>query len=297
MLNNHFILNNLKIVNSCLTSFFITRKFTLYLKPTLRKTFCKPSSQLFNKHPKFIPLVRKKKHKKKKLIRPFVIKKPKFIFGSFTKKRRKFITAYSKKRRLKRFSILKIFLQRNPYILVRKDYTAIFSSFFKDRLLTPLSFDFLHLAYFKLNKAKFYKPRSISKLDSYTKRIYKYTLKNYKQYKLSPYQYLFTLMKKTTHFQKVFELYNTNHLYNLQLHQLYFFQKVKKAQFDSFLDCPDYLNPNMGYLPFNKYDALKFHEYKYIQQILGFNYPVTEIHFKETHIHGKPMKTKLPRRV
>jgi len=155
----------------------------------------------------------------------------------------------------------------------------------------------LHLAYFKLDKNKLYKPRIVNKLDSYAKRMYKFTLQNYKGFKLSPYQYLFTLMKKTTHYQKVFDLYNKKHLYNLNLHQLFFFQKAKKYDFKRFLDCPDYINPEMAYLEFNKYDALKFHEYKYIQKIIGFYYPVTEIHFKETHIHGKPMKTKLPRRV
>jgi hypothetical protein len=148
-----------------------------------------------------------------------------------------------------------------------------------------------------LNKTKLYKPRASSRLDSYARRMYKFTLNNYKKSQLSPYQYLFTLMKKKTHYQKVYELYNTDHLYNLQLHQLYYFQKAKKFTLETFIPCPDFINPDYPDYPFNKYDALKFNEYKYIQKIMGLYYPVTELLFKETHIHGKPMKTKLPRRV
>lgn len=182
-------------------------------------------------------------------------------------------------------------------MLIRKNYKYLFKEFFNQKLITPLLLDYLHLAYFKLNINKVYRPRLITRLDSYAKRLYRYTLSNFKKIRLSNVQYFFVLMKKKTHFQKVLDFYNTNSLYTRQLHQLYFFQKVKKLEFKKFLDAPDYVSPGKGYVPFNVLGVTKYNEYIYIQQILEFYYPVTEIHFKETYIHGKPMKTKLPRRV
>ena len=294
------MLYNVKMLMPFINSLVFKTHFSILLKPGLSHKLAKYRlNKVLKKsnikfRPKYKPLILVHRKIKK---HTFVIKKTKYRFGDLKKKYKKKLFKKVRVSRAKRRTLLNIFVKRNPYILVRKNYKSLFAEFFNGRLLTPLSLDFLHLAYFKLNKDKLYKPRIINKMDSYAKRMYKFTLKNYKQAKLSPYQYFIALMKKTTHYQQVFDLYNKKHRYNIQLHQLFFFQKAKKYDFVKFLSCPDYINPEMGYLAFNKYDALKFHEYKYIQKILNFYYPVTEIHFKETNIHGKPMKTKLPRRV
>lgn len=190
-----------------------------------------------------------------------------------------------------------IIVKRNPYILVRKSYKLLFKKIFKDRTITPLFFNFLHLAYFKLNINKIFRPRLITKGDNYAIRLYKYNLSTFKKFKFSPYQYFFVLMKKKTYYQKVFDLYNRRSKYNCQLHQLYYFQRAKKNDFSEFTNCPEFLNINTEEYPFNKLDALRPFEHVYIRKILNFFYPVTEIFFKESHIHGKPMKTKLPRRI
>lgn len=192
---------------------------------------------------------------------------------------------------------MSIFSKRNPYILVRKNYKLLFRKFFKNRTITPLFFKFLHLAYFKLNIKNIYRPRLINKLDSYATKLFKYNLTTFKRFKFSPLQYLFVLMKKKTHYQKIIELFNRRSKYNRQLHQLYYFQKAKKSDFSGFTYCPKFLHVNTEEYPFKQYDALRPIEHIYIRKILNFFYPVTEIHFKETHIHGKPMKTKLPRRI
>ena len=294
------MLHNVKISSISNSAIVLKKHFSILENTRLSKRIAKYRINRVLKHaaikfrPKYKPLILVHRKIKK---HTFVIKKTKYRFGDLKKKYKKKLFKKVRVSRAKRRTLLNIFVKRNPYILVRKNYKSLFAEFFNGRLLTPLSLDFLHLAYFKLNKNKLYKPRIINKMDSYAKRMYKFTLKNYKQAKLSPYQYFIALMKKTTHYQQVFDLYNKKHRYNIQLHQLFFFQKAKKYDFVKFLSCPDYINPEMGYLEFNKYDALKFHEYKYIQKILNFYYPVTEIHFKETNIHGKPMKTKLPRRV
>lgn len=157
--------------------------------------------------------------------------------------------------------------------------------------------DFLHLAYFKLNKNSLYRPRLITKLDNYATQLFKYNLSVFKKNKFPSYNYLFILMKKKTYFQKIFELFKTNNLYNLRLHQLQYFQQVKKSDFKKFLACPTVLNINTENTPFFTPDILNSKEQTYIRKIISFFYPVTEILFKENHIHGKPMKTKLPRRI
>ena len=279
--------------------------FFLNVNKKNRKLIYARLTSKINLSTKFKPLRFKKKKIKKRLKRVLLVRGNTTRFIGIKKKSRKYkkskkykkIYLRNRKNYLKQSSIFNLSIKKNPYILIRKNYTALFTGFFKNRFITPLSFDYLHLAYFKLNKNTLYRPRALAKFDSYTKRMSKMTLKVFKYNRLSPYQYLFNLIKKKTHYQKIFDLFNTSHLYNLQLHQLYYFQKGNKYGFKLFIDCPDYINPNMAYLPFNQTDALKFHEYKYIQKIKGLYYPVTEILFKETHIHGLPMKTKLPRRV
>jgi len=192
---------------------------------------------------------------------------------------------------------MKLFSTRNPYVLVRKNYRLLFKKFFKNRNITPLLFNFLHLAYFKFNKNRIYRPRLITKLDNYATRLFKFNLLTYKQKKFSPYKYLFILMKKKTHFQKIFDLYDKRSKYNLNLHQLYFFQQARKSDFKLFSFCPPSLNIAAEEKPFFEHDFIRPYEQLYIRRILNFFYPVTEIHFKENHIHGKPMKTKLPRRI
>lgn len=300
------MLHNVKNLKLNINSLFFTKDFSILSKPSIYNSLTnyplnkinsiikhnpKYKPKLFGK--KFVPKGKQKKPKKLNIL----LKNPKIKFGflkkKFKKQLNKRLYAYKEKRK----ALLSIFTKRNPYILVRKNYKSLFTEFFTGRLITPLTLDFLHLAYFKLNKTNLYKPRIINKMDSYAKRMYKFTLNNYKNLKLSPYQYIIALMNKTTHFENVLNLYNKKHRYNIQLHQLFFFQKAKKYDFVKFLACPDYINPEAEYVGFNIYDALKYNEYKYMQKIQSFYYPVTEIHFKETNIHGKPMKTKLPRRV
>jgi len=202
-----------------------------------------------------------------------------------------------RKKEAKKRNLIEIFLKRNPFVLIRKNYKILFKKFFKNRTITPLLFNFLQLAYFKLNINKIYRPRLITKPDSYATKLYKFNLSNFKQFKLSPFQYFFVLMKKKTHFQKILDFYQRDSKYNRQLHQLYYFQKVKKTDFTKFTLCPEFLHINTEDYPFNKHDALRPLEHIYIRKIINFFYPVTEIHFKESNIHGKPMKTKLPRRI
>lgn len=192
---------------------------------------------------------------------------------------------------------MSIFETRNPYILVRKNFKLLFRKFIKQRTITPLLFKFLHLAYFKLNIKNIYRPRLITKLDSYATRLFKYNLSTFKNYKFSPIQYLFVLMEKKTHYQKIMDIYSRKSKYNRQLHSLYYFQKAKKSDFSGFSRCPQFLHVSTEDYPYNQHDYLRPFEHIYIRKILNFFYPVTEIHFKETHIHGKPMKTKLPRRI
>lgn len=173
----------------------------------------------------------------------------------------------------------------------------LFNQFFNDRQITPLFLNFLHLAYFKLNKNNLYRPRLITKLDTYATRLFKYNLSVFKQNKFSSYNYLFILMKKKTHFQKVLDLFKTNNSYNLRLHQLQYFQQVKKSDFRKFTACPKALNISTEDSPFFTPDNLSPKEHSYVRKMINFFYPVTEILFKENYIHGKPMKTKLPRRI
>ena len=291
-----------KEVNLTTKPFNTSKKLPFFslLSKKLRKYISIITNPRLKLTPKFKPL-RFKRKKLRKRTKAVILSRgleTQFIrIKKRYRRRYKRLRARNVRNSYKKAFIFKLSIQKNPYILVRKNYTALFSEFFKKRLITPLSFDYLQLAYFKLNKNALYRPRALSKLDSYTKRISKMTLKAFKDTRLSPYRYLFTLIKKKTHYQKIYDLFNTDHLYTLHLHQLYYFQKGKKYDFKQFIDCPDYINPNMDYIAFNHTDALKFHEYKYIQKIKGLYYPVTEILFKETHIHGLPMKTKLPRRV
>lgn len=289
---NMYKLNLKPLVNNKLTE-------QLNIKPLIKR-YLTDEQFLFQLEQKKLKeinrLSNKNKDKKKNKIDNRAVKNAKLEYAILKEKRKnKFLANRLLGKTLEKK--LQLLTTRNPYILVRKNYKYLFKEFFNQKLITPLVLDFLHLAYFKLNINKLYRPRTITKLDSYAKRMYRYTLSTFKTLKLSKQQYLFTLMKKKTFLQKLLDLTNTQSLYTRTLHQLYYFQKVKKGEFNKFLDCPPYLDADHPYIDFHKYDALRFEEYSYIQQILEFYYPVTEIHFKETHIHGKPMKTKLPRRI
>lgn len=189
---------------------------------------------------------------------------------------------------------LSIIQQKNPFVLIRKNYKKFYKIYINKAVITPNLYKFIHTLHWPKNTDYFW--RNIN-LAHPLVNIQKNQIIAQQQQKTNMESFLNLIFRKNN-IQRLMEFTNIRNSYINKLKKLYISNYANKYNFKKIqhIQMPEFIE-RFGGKSWKEYFMLSFRQKSIVRTLIRFYYPLTSILIKDKTIHSLPLKTKKPRRV